>query len=138
MDKACPVIVRRKDCLEILAFKHPQAGLQIIKGTIEPNETLETACERELFEESGIRAKAVSILGECHIQQTGATWGFCEMQTDNRLPDSFSHYTEDGGGLTFEFIWCPILQISGEEWHGQYIEAVNYINRVLFCRNLQP
>jgi 8-oxo-dGTP pyrophosphatase MutT (NUDIX family) len=53
--KACPVIVRRTaGGVEILAFRHPKAGCQLVKGTIEPAESVRRAAERELQEESGI------------------------------------------------------------------------------------
>jgi hypothetical protein len=37
--KACPVVLRRnQDRFEILAFRHPIAGCQLVKGSIEPEE----------------------------------------------------------------------------------------------------
>ena len=51
MNKACPVILRvnQNNELEILAFKHPMAGNQLVKGTIEDGETLEQACVLSLI-----------------------------------------------------------------------------------------
>lgn len=49
---------------EILVFSHvafPEAGIQIPKGTVEPNEDLEVAVLREVREETG--------LTEIHIRQ---------------------------------------------------------------------
>jgi hypothetical protein len=41
MNKACPVVIRQNNgCLEILAFVHPSAGRQVVKGTIKPGEPL--------------------------------------------------------------------------------------------------
>jgi hypothetical protein len=37
-NKACPVILRRRNQLEILLFEHPLAGVQLVKGTIERSE----------------------------------------------------------------------------------------------------
>lgn len=34
-NKACPVVLRHSTELEILAFRHPLAGLQLVKGTVE-------------------------------------------------------------------------------------------------------
>jgi ADP-ribose pyrophosphatase YjhB (NUDIX family) len=51
--KACPVVFRKKaGLMEILAFRHPIAGYQLVKGTININEGIEQAAERELLEES--------------------------------------------------------------------------------------
>ena len=49
-DKACPVVIRHPAAPEILAFEHPLAGLQLVKGSIEPNETAAAAAVRELYE----------------------------------------------------------------------------------------
>ena len=35
VDKACPVVLRHTTELEVLAFRHPLAGLQLVKGTVE-------------------------------------------------------------------------------------------------------
>ncbi|WP_272972120.1 NUDIX domain-containing protein [Comamonas terrigena] len=58
--KACPVVIRGLGTIEILAFEHPLAGLQLVKGTIEPGETSAAAALRELREESGLHASHVA------------------------------------------------------------------------------
>ena len=81
MNKACPVILRnREGNIDLLAFAHPLAGKQIVKGTIERGESLENACERELFEESGIIAKSSACLGEWDAGHEKQVWGFYLMQ----------------------------------------------------------
>jgi 8-oxo-dGTP pyrophosphatase MutT (NUDIX family) len=53
--KASPFVVRRTARgLEILAFRHPLAGTQLVKGTIESGETVEAGAVRELEEERGV------------------------------------------------------------------------------------
>ena len=37
-DKACPVVFRDPSLQQILAFEHPEAGVQLVKGGIEPGE----------------------------------------------------------------------------------------------------
>ena len=51
-NKVCPVVFRRVDSVvEVLAFEHPVAGYQLVKGTVESGESIETAALRELAEE---------------------------------------------------------------------------------------
>ena len=40
---------------ELLVFKHPTAGIQIPAGTVEVGEDLETAVQREAYEETGLQ-----------------------------------------------------------------------------------
>ena len=58
--KACPVVLRRVDKLEVLALEHPLAGFQLVKGSIEHDESPAAAAARELLEESGVIAISVS------------------------------------------------------------------------------
>lgn len=58
--KACPVVLRRTGDLEVLAFEHPLAGFQLVKGSIEQDESPAAAAVRELLEESGLKASSVS------------------------------------------------------------------------------
>ncbi|MDF4937158.1 NUDIX domain-containing protein, partial [Vibrio parahaemolyticus] len=54
IDKVCPVVLRNQN-QEILLFKHPLAGVQLVKGTVEVfDESYIIAAKRELAEESGI------------------------------------------------------------------------------------
>ncbi|MFT3757807.1 NUDIX domain-containing protein [Thauera sp.] len=54
--KSCPVLLRRDGEVGILAFQHPIAGFQIVKGSIEEGESPEEAAIRELAEESGVQS----------------------------------------------------------------------------------
>jgi len=57
IEKVVPVVFREiNNNLEILVFRHPLAGIQIVKGTVEHQEQLEHAALRELYEESGIKS----------------------------------------------------------------------------------
>lgn len=54
--KVCPVVFRvSRGRAEILAFGHPSAGNQFVKGSIETGEAAPRAAIRELQEESGIK-----------------------------------------------------------------------------------
>jgi 8-oxo-dGTP pyrophosphatase MutT (NUDIX family) len=52
----CFITRQRRQGQELLLINHPNAGVQIPAGTVEPGEDLETAAIREAVEESGLRA----------------------------------------------------------------------------------
>ena len=84
IDKTCPVVLRSPEgkC-EILAFAHPSAGHQFIKGTVEASETPAAATLRELYEEAGITAHTITtMLGSSNTIQSGERWHFFVVQTD--------------------------------------------------------
>jgi 8-oxo-dGTP pyrophosphatase MutT (NUDIX family) len=84
-NKTCPVVVRNQgDGLQVLAFRHPLAGCQIVKGTIEKDESAANAALRELFEEAGIQsATVIRDLGVWNSGYEGQVWSFhlCEAET---------------------------------------------------------
>ena len=49
--KVCAVVVRDG---RLLMFRHPCAGWQLVKGSLERGEAVGSAAVRELFEEAGI------------------------------------------------------------------------------------
>lgn len=63
--KAVPIVLRQGPSgSEVLLFIHPLAGVQLVKGTVEPGESVNEAAIRELAEESGIEgASCASDLG---------------------------------------------------------------------------
>lgn len=55
VEKACPIVLQmRNQRIEVLAFSHPLAGKQFVKGTTEVGEAPIVAAERELRQESGL------------------------------------------------------------------------------------
>lgn len=56
MDKVTALILRpaKGQKIEVLIFRHPNAGLQLPAGTVEPGEAPETAVLREVEEETGL------------------------------------------------------------------------------------
>ena len=98
------------DVIEILAFVHPNAGKQIVKGTVETDETIITAAKRELFEESGIvLAKYPMLIGSSKIIAEGQTWYFFQCETGT-LSESWSYKTLDDKEHIFEFFWQPLFE----------------------------
>lgn len=129
-EKACPLVIRLAGGRrQVLAFIHPHAGRQFVKGSIEPGETPGQAAARELAEESGIRLGAAPIpLGAFMI---GAQrWHFFDCPASN-LPDRWQHRTEDGGGLLFDFFGHPPDEAAGREWDAIFHEAYTVIRRIL-------
>ena len=125
--KACPVVIRDHGHIEILAFAHPLAGLQLVKGTIEPGETSAAAALRELREESGLHASRVMAdLGVWASGYENQIWAFylCEV---HHPPDSWTHRTSDNGGHDFRFFWHPLSQQPSAQWHWVYQRALQYI-----------
>jgi 8-oxo-dGTP pyrophosphatase MutT (NUDIX family) len=131
--KACPVVLRRTaDRIEILAFHHPIAGRQLVKGTIEAPESIPHAAERELLEESGIIGTAIEYLGAAQMTQPEQEWHFVVCQA-GPLPETWTHRTADSGGLDFEFFWHPIDQAPDESWHPLFKQALAFIVRHIKC-----
>jgi len=127
--KACPVIVR--DGREILAFVHPLAGKQIVKGTIEVAEKPIAAAVRELAEESGIaESLSAKLIGKSDAITDGQVWHFVLVETEP-LPETWSFFTEDDGGHNFQFFWQPLEYELDAEWHPVFVRAIACIQRLL-------
>jgi 8-oxo-dGTP pyrophosphatase MutT (NUDIX family) len=132
MNRAVPVVLRRNGHnLELLAFKHPEAGNQLVKGNIKEGEKLEAACIRELKEESGIDAEVVRQLGSWDANFKNQVWGFCLMHFEGTLPDAWDHDTADDGGHVFSFFWQPLNDPLNDQWNEVYTNAFYYIKNAL-------
>lgn len=129
--KVCPVVFRVSDRgAEVLAFRHPSAGNQFVKGTIEHGELAALSAVRELREESGICAGPALIdLGQFPVGEN-LLWHFFALQR-NDLPDRWNHRTEDDFGHTFSFFWHPLDQDLDADWHPQFHEVLTIIRRSL-------
>ena len=44
--KVCPVVFRDPSMRQILAFEHPRHGVQLVKGGVEPGESVRAAALR--------------------------------------------------------------------------------------------
>lgn len=106
---------------ELLVFRHPLAGVQIPKGTIESGETAADAAARELAEESGILTGQVIRQVGWHQFEVGEddtdagprerqVWHTFLMAADAAQRDRWSQRasgSEAEASLVFEFFWLP-------------------------------
>ncbi|WP_151706573.1 MULTISPECIES: NUDIX hydrolase [unclassified Acinetobacter] len=129
IEKVVPVIFRNiSQKTEILVFKHPIAGIQIVKGTVEVNEELETAALRELYEESGILSAHIhSYLGLHHPSEQGPNWHVFICHSTEALKEHWTHFCNDDGGLEFNFFWHPLFESPSAEWHPLFQELLTFI-----------
>lgn len=101
---ACPVVTQGA---ALLVFRHPLAGVQLVKGGIEPGETPADAATRELAEETGAAGQAGRGLGDSTDIHPGERWHFTAV-TCPALPDHWVHHCADDGGHNFAFFWTPL------------------------------
>lgn len=140
VEKAVPVVLRQRDeRLEILAFRHPKAGTQLVKGTLEPDETLAAGALRELAEESGIgTAEAVAEVGALPFLDIGQRWHFvlCRGSDDlaEPLPDEWDFFTQDDGGHRFSFFWHDLDAQPDGSWHAHFHAALAFLREQMAQR----
>ena len=137
--KACPVVLRGTTAgrIDVLAFRHPLAGTQLVKGTIEIAESVQRAAERELLEESGLVATAIADLGSVQMSEPEQEWHFVMCKVEQPA-ESWTHWTNDGGGLDFEFFWHPLDQEPDETWHPIFKRALTFIGQRIYSGILSP
>ncbi|WP_245622299.1 NUDIX domain-containing protein [Devosia epidermidihirudinis] len=133
-EKVCPVILRGPlDDREILVFRHPLAGIQLVKGKLERPEAVEAGALRELAEESGIKDAVVTA---CFAPSSSIVpnqlWHFVAISASD-LPDRWVHDAADDGGHRFEFFWWKLSEAATELWHHSFVRALGHISA-----NLNP
>ncbi|MCU0624261.1 MAG: NUDIX domain-containing protein [Gemmatimonadaceae bacterium] len=130
--KVVPIVRRRRATgFEVLAFRHPLAGHQLIKGTVERHESLEAAAERELLEEAGVAGRAVGSLGDLWHESAGQSWHFVLIEVAAQLPETWVHHAHDDGGHDFAFFWHPLDAHDGTDWHALYAPALAHLRQVI-------
>lgn len=106
---------------ELLVFDHddlpddPTINPQVPAGTINENESPESAIFREVFEESGLNFdKPANYLGTClfHHQDTGDVhkrhfFEFFSTGLKERWTHAVSSMDEDDG-MVFQYYWLPV------------------------------
>lgn len=132
-NKSCPVVLRGSEVREILAFAHPLAGLQLVKGSIEPGEPAAAAALRELAEEAGITGAWVEqYLGCWDSGHQGQVWSFHRCRVPHALADAWVHHAADDGGHDFRFFWHPLDKAADAAyWHPVFRGALDFIGNAL-------
>jgi 8-oxo-dGTP pyrophosphatase MutT (NUDIX family) len=131
-NKACPVILSSIADPRILLFRHPLAGVQLVKGTIEPGETPAEAALRELSEESGIvDASVVSDLGCWNAEHLEQVWSFQLCHAQAPLPEQWTHQTLDDHGHAFSFFWAPLDKLPIADCHPVFRRALRHLTATL-------
>ncbi|POZ63189.1 NUDIX domain-containing protein [Chromobacterium alticapitis] len=128
-NKACLLLLQDG---KLLWFRHPLAGCQLVKGTIEPGEGGAQAALRELREEAGIgHARAARDLGEWQSAYQDQVWSFTLCEVAAPLPEVWTHFCADDGGLSLDFFWHPLTAAAPTDSHPLYHRALAEARRRL-------
>ena len=128
LDKVCPVVFRDASMQQILAFEHPVAGIQLVKGGIEPGESVRAAALRELEEESGIADTGIACdLGTWNSEHKGHVWSLQLCTFTPLLPECWVHHCADDGGHDLRFFWHDVNRETNDHWRPQYRRALQTI-----------
>jgi len=123
-DKVCPVVFRDSSMRQILAFEHPEAGLQLVKGGIESGEDARAAALRELEEEAGISNVSIARDLGTWNSGNGHVWSLQLCTYNPGLPDSWTHHCADDGGHELKFFWHDMYREPGQDWPEVYQRAL--------------
>lgn len=132
-EKAVALVLREhRDRKQILVFRHPTEGIQMVKGNLDGSETPTDTARRELREESGLDdVVSVEPIGQWLSGAEGDLWHLvvCRLAADP--PDKWDHFTHDGGGLTFSFFWHDLDQEPPDRWHPEFAQAFSQIRALV-------
>ena len=117
-NKVCSCVLRKHaNQYQVLVFQHPCGDYQIAKGTLEPNEDVERAALRELFEEAGIKkARIVEKLAafEAMVEVDEGEpkqhwlWHVFVVEPEHELPEKWKQQASGSAiedELVFSFFW---------------------------------
>jgi 8-oxo-dGTP pyrophosphatase MutT (NUDIX family) len=121
-------VFRDASLRHILAFEHPEAGVQLVKGGIEPGESVREAALRELQEEAGIANTGIAQdLGTWNPGHGDHVWSLQLCTFTPTLPESWVHHCADDGGHDLKFFWHDVSRDPDESWGPHYRSALQTI-----------
>lgn len=119
--------------IQVLVFRHSiaEAGIQIPKGTVKPDEHTYRAVVREVKEETGLENFEVEgLIAEDHWKNGDGTIHnrfFYKINVSNTL-DSWDYEPTGGGdeeGLIFHYFWISSKdEIELSRGHGDYLQLI--------------
>ena len=136
--KVISYIVRtHRNLKEILVFDHagiPEAGVQVIGGTVETGEDLKLALKREIKEESGLNfeIEEMMYLGETFYERKDRdelNHRTYFLINGENLENTFSHIVQSDGednGLEFLFYWLSFKE-ANKILTGNFQELLNKV-----------
>lgn len=115
---------------EVLVFRHrdfPEAGVQVIGGTVDADENLEAALHREIEEESGlchlkIVRQVATIERFSPVHQEWQQRHFFHLHSTEELPPQWQHVVSAGERdhqLVFCFEWWSLERVAREPMDGK-------------------
>lgn len=145
--KVVAYICRFHDGLwELLVFDHDpefaDAGTQVPAGSVDANESLQAALDREVYEETGLQdLMTLSKIDEYDFyQEHKKTWAQRHvflMLAPGDLPDQWTHVVQGDGGdqnLRFHFRWMPAAACRGK-LAADYDHSIKNLIHFLFQRD---
>ncbi len=123
---------------ELLVFNHrdyPDAGTQVVGGTVEAGENPIDTMVREIYEEAGLRIKTANLkyLGDSvymrkdRLEVNERTYYM--LQDQSHLPDYWEHTVKSDGeddGMVFCFYWINVKR-AREILTGNFYEMIEKI-----------
>ncbi len=125
--RTCPIFTRQSEVgLEVLAFRHPFAGTQLIQGSVSEDERMQDAAARAVLEQSGIAVEGVPLsLGTSNGVVPRETWNFFLFPCPP-LPDNWTHHFSDDDGGEYKFFWQPAEEYLEGDWPAPFIRALRF------------
>jgi 8-oxo-dGTP pyrophosphatase MutT (NUDIX family) len=141
-DKAVAAVVRGTGSRrELLVFRHPIAGVQVPKGTVEPGEDLAAAALRELHEESGLTLDCVPVpVGQWDRTLDGTygeeasfdlhRWHVHLFEAPAGLREAWRHTavgSAEEEGLVFEYYWLALDAALKYKLHPVFADTIDIL-----------
>ena len=107
-------------------FRHPLAGIQLVKGTVEPSENPADAARRELFEESGLVSKQpLFFIGKNTRMGLLTNLVFYHLDRLYKRKQGF-HCAPDDGCIELQCFWHALQAPPPPDCGALYAHVLNY------------